>query len=143
MSTLEKLYKEKIKEEASNPHHFNEDSKAEFKERAYNPICGDKFEISFNHSKGILSEVSFHGFGCMISKASTSIMVKLLEQLTEEEAYSMIEEFLKNFRSGSVHTHKELEVFTDAKDFRGREECVELSWSAMEAFLKKRLTDDG
>ena len=42
-----------------------------------------------------MENVSFHGFGCAISKAATSVLVKKIENQPLEKVELLIEEFRK------------------------------------------------
>ena len=66
---LRKLYSEIIKEHNENPFHFEKISDAKNMIKAYNPICGDRFELYVDSQQNKIEKLHFHGFGCAISKA--------------------------------------------------------------------------
>ena len=75
---LKGLYKTIILEHNKEPFFFEKNEKATYGLKAYNQICGDRFELYFDVKNGLISDLTFHGFGCAISKASTSVLVKNL-----------------------------------------------------------------
>ena len=44
-----------------------------------NPLCGDAFEVWVSIEDGVVREVTFHGQGCAISKASASMMTTVVK----------------------------------------------------------------
>ena len=63
----------------------------------------------------------FHGYGCAISKASTSILAKHLEGKTLEEALALSTEFQQvvSPETSTENEKEEFEAFAAAKDFPG------------------------
>ena len=106
---------------------------------AYNPLCGDKFQLFFEIEDGKISQLSFHGYGCAISKASASVLVKKLEGRPAEEGLALCREFLAMLQDEEGATEaddEELAAFTAARAFPGRMKCATLSWEEMGAFLE-------
>ncbi len=59
-----------------------------------NPLCGDAYTVYLCVSEeGTITDVSFDGRGCAISKASASMMTECLIGRTEEDAKRLFEEF--------------------------------------------------
>ena len=87
--------------------------------------------------EGVIESVYFHGYGCAISKASTSVLAKNLEGKTVAEALAICETFegIVSPNADTENENEELEAFAAAKDFPGRLQCATLSWEAMKAFL--------
>ncbi len=71
------LYSPVILELNSSATNYVKDSDASHQVKAYNTFCGDKFVISFNQD-GTLEDVTFHGYGCAVSKASTALMTEII-----------------------------------------------------------------
>jgi len=131
---LKQLYKSVILAHSKAPYNYK---KVEGQEQieAYNPLCGDRFVLYLTIKDGIISELHFHGHGCAISKASTSVLVKHLEHKTLEEALILCTNF-EQVTQISTDTpaeilEEEFEAFEAAKDFPGRLKCATLSWEAI------------
>ena len=131
MSDIDKLYQKRIMEEAKNPYHFNKKEEAVKQIRAYNPICGDRFDLFMNEGA-----IHFHGFGCTISKASTSFMIRELEGKSKVDSLTIINEFLENIDLKKELKSEALRVFEKTDNFKGRKDCIILAWKAMKKYLE-------
>jgi nitrogen fixation NifU-like protein len=129
---IERLYKELIIPESKNPFHFSK--KEGNKVLAYNPICGDKFNIYTDDN------FHFHGHGCALSKASASLMIKSLVTLREQETLGFIKNFITSVQTGQVQDSLDegLSTLVRLKQFEGREECILLTWEAVLNFLEQK-----
>jgi len=134
---LKKLYKTVILKHNNQPFHYEKQEGATHHLAAYNPLCGDRFNLYVEVKEGVIESVYFHGYGCAISKASTSVLAKNLEGKTVTEALAICETFegVVSPDSDAEIENEELEAFAAAKDFPGRLQCATLSWEAMKAFL--------
>lgn len=134
---LQILYKEKVLPENKQPYHFEKKESANNVIEAYNPFCGDKFTLYLDDQ---FEDVHFHGIGCAISKASTSILLKKIEGKTKEEASVLCHRFVEAIDSDQElpeFDDEELEILASLKHFDGRMDCVKLSWKALKEFLSK------
>lgn len=124
-SELEQLYRQLIIPESKNPYHF-EKKDGDFV-HAYNPVCGDTFKIFTNHP------IHFHGHGCALSKASGSLMMRLLENKTPPESKKLIDQFIRGVQFGNFDALSDQKLATMAllKKYDGREDCILLTWKAM------------
>ncbi|MDH5398356.1 MAG: SUF system NifU family Fe-S cluster assembly protein [Cyclobacteriaceae bacterium] len=109
---------------------------------AYNPLCGDKFTFYLIlDDKQRVSEMSFEGFGCAISRASSSVLVKNTINKTVGEAKSQIMTFLQSLDAENdtpaedLIKDEELLAFAATREFPEREQCASLGWKAMKEFL--------
>ena len=138
---LKQLYQSVILKHSKEPVHFEKKEQATYILEAYNPLCGDKFQLFFEIEDGKISQLSFHGYGCAISKASASVLVKKLEGRLVEEGLALCRQFLAMLQAdkeGPEDVDEELAAFAAARSFPGRMKCATLSWEEMEAFLKER-----
>lgn len=136
---LKQLYQSVILKHHREPVHFEKNETATYIIEAYNPLCGDKFQLFFEVRDGVVEELSFHGYGCAISKASTSVLVKHLRGLPVEEALRQCREFhalLQEEDATPAADNEDFSAFTAARSFPGRMKCATLSWDEMEPFLK-------
>lgn len=134
-SKLKQLYRTIILGHNKNPYHYEEMESPDHQIEAYNPLCGDKFKLYLQVEAGTIKSASFSGYGCAISKASTSILVKRLEGMTLAEINPMKETFLQVAFEGAVTDDEEFEAFAAAKAFPGRSTCVSLSWESLAEWL--------
>ncbi|MCB9263408.1 MAG: SUF system NifU family Fe-S cluster assembly protein [Lewinellaceae bacterium] len=137
---LKQLYQSVILKHSKEPVHFEKKEQATHVLEAYNPLCGDKFQLFFEIEDGKISQLSFHGYGCAISKASASVLVKKLEGRPVEEGLALCREFLAMLQAEKENPEdvdEELAAFAAARSFPGRMKCATLSWEEMETFLGK------
>lgn len=144
---LKKLYSGIIKVHNETPFHFEKISNAQSTLKAYNPICGDRFELYVDALENKITRLHFHGFGCAISKASTSVLTKSIEGKTPSEALKICNDFLSFIDKTSVNNAlalpEEFNAFSGVHDFPERYDCATLSWKAMKTFLQETYTEFG
>ncbi len=134
---LKLLYHEVILKHNGNPQNFNKREEAMHIVEAYNPICGDQFNLYFDLENGRIVNLSFHGYGCAISKSSASVLTTLLDGQQIEEVFRIDGQF-KNVLSGSSddkYLPDELLAFTPVVQHPGRIKCVTLGWDSLVGFL--------
>ena len=134
---LKQLYKTVILKHNNTPFHYEKKEGATHQLEAYNPLCGDRFNLFVEIEKGKIESIHFHGYGCAISKASTSVLAKNLEGKTLDQALALCGEFQQVVSpdTRSKNELEEFEAFAAAKDFPGRLTCATLSWEAVKSFL--------
>ena len=136
---LKNLYKTIILRHNNEPFFFEKKENLTHVLQAYNPICGDKFQLFFEIKNGVIEDLSFHGFGCAISKASTSVLVKNLKNKKIGEALLCCQEFQNIVDGKTKNASEEMEAFSAATDFPGRLKCATLSWDEMMKFLESQI----
>jgi nitrogen fixation protein NifU and related proteins len=75
---IEKLYRERILEHASSPHHWSPPAPAldrvDLEYRELNPVCGDDLTAKLMvEGDGRILDVRFEGHGCAICQAAASM----------------------------------------------------------------------
>ena len=138
---LKGLYKTIILEHNKTPFFYKKNEEATYVLKAYNQICGDRFELYFEVKNGVIEDLTFHGFGCAISKASTSVLVKNLKGKVFVDALLLCRQFLSVTKEETESAGKlgeEFEAFSAAKDFPGRLKCATLAWDEMVKFLEEK-----
>jgi len=127
---LKQLYKTVILKHNKEPFHYEKKESATHQLEAYNPLCGDRFNLFLEVNNGLIESVYFHGYGCAISKASTSVLAKNLEGKKVAEALVLCKDFraVVSPDNSTENELEEFEAFAAAKDFPGRLTCATLSW---------------
>ncbi len=131
---LQATYKRLILPENKSPYHFEKRSDV-LEVEAYNPMCGDKYHLYISDDP---EEIHFHGIGCAVSKASTSLLIKEVEGMTSEEKINFCKAFVRAVDKGetSAKFSESLNVLIELKTFDGRVDCIQLSWKALLAHLE-------
>ncbi len=133
------LYKEVILELNKNPVCFKKNPDAQHIVEAYNPVCGDQYKIYFDMEGDTITNLSYHGYGCAISKASGSVLMKLIGSEKNINEAVELESTFQSVISGnkSGNTPEDFMAFTSVHRHPGRIKCVTLLWDEMISALKK------
>jgi len=137
MQELRELYQETILEHSRKPRNYGELPSANHKAEGFNPLCGDHYTVFLNVKDGAITEITFHGAGCAISKASASMMTQSLKGKSAQEAEALFGQFhdLVTGNGGQPEKLGKLAVFAGVSEFPLRVKCATLAWHAMRAAL--------
>ena len=134
MSELDELYQELILDHNKSPRNFRRLENANRKSEGFNPLCGDHVKVFLSVKGGVISDISFQGSGCAISKASASMMTTELKGKSEAEAKSIFERVHKMLTGEADTDAQELErlgklkVLSCVCKFPARVKCASLAW---------------
>lgn len=140
---LDELYQSIILDHNRRPRNFRAMEDASTHAEGKNPLCGDQLTIWLKLDGAQITDVSFQGIGCAISKASASLMTAAIKGKTRAEA----EELFTTFHGVVTGAHPEdaealgsLKALSGVSRFPLRVKCASLAWHAMHAAL---LRSDG
>lgn len=133
---IDELYQTIILDHYREKHHSGLRDGHDAEVHHVNPSCGDELTLRLRLDGDTIADISYHGEGCSISQASTSVMTDLLIGGTIAHALDLHDRFLEMMQSqGRIEPDEE--VFEDAIAFAGvskfpaRVKCALLSWSAV------------
>lgn len=142
---ITKLYQDFILKRSQDDHNFEKRPTAQHTLEAYNPMCGDKFKLFLDVENDVISKATFHGYGCAISKAATSVLIEKIQNKTYFEALNLINAYFQALKidntegvtlvSKSSKIDEEIKAFEIMKQFPERMTCATLSWQAAFDFL--------
>lgn len=140
MEKSKRLYQGLILEYNRSPLYFEKRGGAGVELEAWNPVCGDKFKLYLDLNAGKVEQASFHGYGCAVSKASASVLMKKIQGLPLDDLAALVAGFLAHFQAGAVTetADPELAAFLPAREFPGRLRCATLAWEALADYLQQR-----
>jgi nitrogen fixation NifU-like protein len=139
-SELQDLYQEVILDHNRRPRNFRalkEGRKAE----GYNPLCGDRVTVYLTLDNGVITDVSFQGSGCAISKASASLMTESVKGKTVDEANALFERFQRMITAPAeapVDNLGKLMVLAGVRQFPVRVKCASLAWHTLRSAVDAR-----
>jgi nitrogen fixation protein NifU and related proteins len=140
---ITKLYQDFILKRSQDDQNFEKRPTAQHTLEAYNPLCGDKFKLFLDVENDVISKATFHGYGCAISKASTSVLIEKIQNKTYNEALNLIKTYfeLLNTEGGLLEKNpaqidEDIKAFEVMQQFPERMTCATLSWQAALDFLK-------
>jgi nitrogen fixation NifU-like protein len=139
MSSLAELYQNVILEHNRSPRNYRVMDGAHRRAEGNNPICGDSLTVWLKLDGDVISDVSFHGTGCAISRASASLMTSAVKGKSRREAEALFERFHRMVTGGpapgDAETLGKLAVFSGVSSYPTRVKCASLAWHALKAAL--------
>jgi len=139
MSAINDLYQQVILDHNRSPHNFRTMPDATRSVEGFNPLCGDHYTIFLKMNGDVISDVSFEGAGCAISKASASVMSSVIKGKTREEAEKLFHEFRDlvtgTRAAGDGADLGKLAAFSGVSEFPARVKCAILAWHTLHAAL--------
>lgn len=136
---LEELYKDTILYYGKNTENRREVIPYNAKKRGVNHSCGDEITISMRVKDGKIDDIAFIGDGCMISMASTSIMIDLVKGKNVEEAKALVDIFIRMIKREA--TQEEIDslgdglVFQNMQNMPARVKCATLAWHTLNELI--------
>lgn len=125
-------------------HYSNPRNKREVNDDRYQTVymdstsCTDKIYIQALVENNIVADVCWHGVGCAISTASTSIMSELLLGKSVEDANYILKNYLRmiNEEPYDQEVLDEAVVFMNTSRQPARIKCATIGWNGMNKILK-------
>jgi nitrogen fixation protein NifU and related proteins len=133
---LSSIYSEIILEHNKNNPNKRIMENPDFVLRGHNPSCGDDITLQLKWEGEVIADACFHGVGCALSVASTSLMIDLIKGKTKTEAMDSVILFLKMIKS-EVVDEEALEPLGDAMylsniaKLPARVKCAVLAWHTL------------
>ena len=140
MTQLSALYQDVILEHNRAPRNFRRMDDADRHAEGRNPLCGDQITVWLKLDGEVISDVSFDGSGCAISKASASLMTAAVKGKTRAEVEALFGRFREVVTGQTAEDARgdglgKLVVFSGIAAFPVRVKCATLSWHALKAAL--------
>jgi len=142
------LYNKIILDLNNNPPNFAQRVDAQHEVKAYNSYCGDKYKVHLDFVNQA-EAISFSGYGCAVSKASTAILTECVRGKSWQEIHDIcvsVLDFLSRSDTDIQGTASEitdidvrLESFAVVHKYPGRYDCAALSWEEMRKYARKEL----
>ena len=138
---LDELYQSIILDHNRRPQNFRQMGDATGHAEGVNPMCGDQLTVWLKLDGDRITDVSFQGSGCAISKASASLMTQAVKGKTREEVAKLFTAFhaLVTGR-GEGPSLGALDALSGVSRFPLRVKCASLAWHAMKSALEGSAT---
>jgi len=141
MSTeLQELYQEVILDHNRRPRNFRTIEGGR-KAEGYNPLCGDRLTLYLRVDDDVITDVSFQGSGCAISKASASLLTESVKGKTIAQADALFNRFQQMITApvdASLDDLGKLSVLGGVRQFPVRVKCASLAWHTLRAAVEAR-----
>ena len=139
MPSLAELYQSVILEHNRSPRNYRVMEHADRWAEGNNPLCGDRLTVWLKLDGELISDVSFQGMGCAISRASASLMTATVKGKSRREAQAIFERFHRlvtgTMDSADAETLGKLAVFSGVSAYPTRVKCASLPWHALKQAL--------
>jgi nitrogen fixation NifU-like protein len=129
------LYHPIILQHQRQPIGFEKRVDAQHIENAYNPVCGDKYKLYLDFKDDTIHKITFHGYGCAVSKAAASILSAKMIGKTIHEALEICQSYFNMIQNGVLTDDENLNIFEVARHFSGRLTCATLAWDTFYQFI--------
>ena len=98
-----------------------------------NVSCIDNIDLYIKVENNIIKEIYFDGEACVISISTTSIMARLLEGKTIDEAIEIIENYSNMIEENTYDENllEEAIVYDDVAKQPSRKTCATLTWNGL------------
>jgi len=141
MSELSDLYQEVILDHNRRPRNFHALPEPSHTAEGYNPLCGDRLTLYVQVQGEMITDMSFEGAGCAISKASASMMTDALKGRTVAEADALFARFHQMVTTPPdkpVEDMGKLSSLAGVREFPVRVKCASLAWHTFKAALAQK-----
>ena len=139
MSTLSELYQSVILEHNRSPRNYRVMEDADRRAEGINANCGDSLTVWLKFDGEMITDASFHGKGCAISRASASLMTAAVKGKSRRDAQEVFDRFHRMITGrldpADVETLGKLAVFSGVSSYPTRVKCASLPWHALKAAL--------
>jgi len=137
MANYKALYQEVILDHNKKPRNFGSLENASHDAVGHNPLCGDHISVALNLDRDCINCIAFRGESCAICKASASMMTVAVKGKTQDQAETLIQEFLA-MATGKLDMNipnniGRLAVFAGICDLPTRVKCAILPWHTLHA----------
>jgi nitrogen fixation NifU-like protein len=139
-NVLQDLYREVILDHNRQPRNFRTIAGGRRAE-GYNPLCGDRLTVYLRVQDDVITDVSFQGSGCAISKASASLMTESVKGKTAADAEALFDRFQQMITSQPdrpVPQLGKLTALAGVRQFPVRVKCASLAWHTLRAAVAAR-----
>ncbi len=141
MDALRDLYQEVILDHNRRPRNWGTIESPDRRAEGYNPLCGDKLQLTLSLDGDRIGDVKFEGSGCAISKASASMMTDLVKGKTLSEAEGLVDK-LQAMVTAPMDAPADdpalgkLAVLSGVREFPARVKCATLAWHTLRSALE-------
>jgi len=135
---LNDLYQQVILDHCKKPRNFHEMPQATCSAQGHNPLCGDQLKLFLALDGDRITDISFTGSGCCISKASASLLTEYAKGKTKADVEKMFGEVREMVTTGKMADDVgKLAVFAGVYKYPARVKCAILAWHAVMGAFKE------
>lgn len=130
------LYQEMIVDHGRNPRNHRKMEGWTHEQQQFNPLCGDQVTLWLKIEDGVIVDASFEAIGCVISKASASMMTESIIGKPISYALDLCLRFDQALITGVMDEGMEdLNCLCGIFQHPSRFKCATLAWRALLSIL--------
>jgi nitrogen fixation NifU-like protein len=136
---LTDLYRDVILDHNRLPRNFGTLAPADASVQGFNPLCGDRLNLTLRINADRIADIRFEGQGCAISTASASLMTEAVKGKTRAEALALFErvhQLLTDDGAPAADALGKLAALSGVREYPARVKCASLCWHTLVAALK-------
>ncbi len=110
----------------------------------YNPICGDRYHVFVRVAARSIEKIQFHGYGCVLSRASASMMAGSLASVKLAAAIELVDQTTAAIVNGTAPPNQvdgDLIALMHVHEHPSRLKCVLLPWQAASRAIRNASMD--
>jgi len=130
----EDIYHDAIIEWSKKTAHIAHLEHADRKGTASNPLCGDQITVELRMEDGVIQSMAVQVRGCVLCKASSSLLAELAEGLTLDKIKMIrhdLENLLRSADDFPPGLPEGLSMFLPVRAHKSRHSCVLLPYDAV------------
>ena len=137
MKTAKELYQDVVLDHGKAPRNEGPLEGATHEATAKNPLCGDRITLRLEVDADGISVARFEARGCMIARASASLLTEAVRGRSAAEARDLAAAVAAFVEPGGADRAlpAALEALSGAREFPARRACVLLPWKALTTAL--------
>jgi nitrogen fixation NifU-like protein len=136
---LNDLYRDVILDHNRQPRNFGTLVPADASARGFNPLCGDRLDLSLRIADDRITDIRFDGQGCAISTASASLMTEAVKGRSRADAlalFARVHRLLTDDDAAPDESLGKLAALSGVREYPARVKCASLCWHTLVAALK-------
>ena len=135
MTDAKQLYQDLIVQHGKAPKNEGPLAGATHEATMKNPLCGDRVTVRLVVDDAGITEARFEARGCMIARASASLLTEAVRDLAPSAAIALAAQVGALVEGKDASVPVSLEPLSGAREFPARRACVTLAWKALVAAL--------
>jgi nitrogen fixation NifU-like protein len=136
---LADLYRDVILDHNRKPRNFGRLDPADASVQGFNPLCGDRLNLSLQLAGDRITDIRFDGQGCAISTASASLMTEAVKGRSRADALALfdrVHRLLTDDDAPPADALGKLAALSGVREYPARVKCASLCWHTLVAALK-------
>jgi nitrogen fixation NifU-like protein len=130
------LYRQVLLDHGHHPRNLGPLTGCTHEATVENALCGDRVTLRLRVEEGEVAEVRFEARGCLVARASASILTEAVAGRSVERAEELARVIDALVGSGEpAEDLGALEPLRGVRDFPARRACVALVWTALRGAL--------